>query len=572
MGNAGRAEGAGSASGERGRSSHVRDGVDEGVVSGQETGSAIDGPVRTFDVRSMMTRGDRVLYWALTLALVAALTLFATHWARVPEWSTRPWTFAVLTGLLVMFLGQFLRSWTHLPAMARPVPPDPPGQLRIALITTVVPDAEGLDMLEATVEAMVAVRIPHDVWVLDEADDEAVRELCERLGASHFSRAGRDDLNTPGGPLRAGTKYGNVNAWLRSVGFESYDVVAAFDPDHVPLPEFLERTLGYFRDPGVGFVQAAQVYYNQPAGFVARGAAEETYAYYSSTLASGFGSGYTVMVGCHNVHRVSALREIDGLAPHDADDLLTALHYDAAGWRGVYVPEILAAGLTPVSWRGYLVQQRRWSRSVLDIKLRHLPRLWSRLRPPTRVFALLQGASYPVESLLPPLGILLLGWMLVSGETTVLSRLIGHPFLLLLLALAAIDVFRQRFYLDPERERGLHWRGGILRAAKWPFVAWGLVEALVGRGRRYEITGKRGRVRRGAPLLVVHLATAAALASAYVAALLGGGITHWSLHLWAPLIAGVSAAIFLSGIGHAPPAFDRDILESWRARTRSGSA
>ena len=36
----------------------------------------------------------------------------------------------------------------------------------------------------------------------------------------------------------------------------------------------------------------------------------------------------------------------------------------------MYVPEVLAVGLTPTSWTGYMRQQARWTRSVLDIKLR----------------------------------------------------------------------------------------------------------------------------------------------------------------------------------------------------------
>ena len=48
-------------------------------------------------------------------------------------------------------------------------------------------------------------------------------------------------------------------------------MIAAFDPDHVPEAEFLSAVLGYFDDPSVGYVQAAQAYYNQAASFIARG-------------------------------------------------------------------------------------------------------------------------------------------------------------------------------------------------------------------------------------------------------------------------------------------------------------
>ena len=91
------------------------------------------------------------------------------------------------------------------------------------------------------------------------------------------------EYQAPSGPYAARTKHGNYNAWLDRVGFSHYDLLVAFDPDHVPDRHYLTQTLGYFVDPRIGYVQASQAYYNQRASFIARGAAEETYAYYSST-------------------------------------------------------------------------------------------------------------------------------------------------------------------------------------------------------------------------------------------------------------------------------------------------
>jgi cellulose synthase/poly-beta-1,6-N-acetylglucosamine synthase-like glycosyltransferase len=505
-----------------------------------------------------MDRRDRAAFALLSLALLVALGGFGRHWSTVPEWATRPLAMSALTGVLVLFVAQYLQAWTTLPAMRRPLPPPPPDGLRVALATTFVPGSESLAMLRTTLEAMARVDYGPDVWVLDEGGDPAVEVLADSCGARYFSRAGRPEWNAAVGPLRTRTKYGNVNAWLREVAFDRYDVVAAFDPDHIPEPEFLERTLGYLSDPSIGFVQAAQVYYNQEASLVARGAAEETYAYYSSTLMAGWGLGYTVMVGCHNLHRVEALKEVGGLAAHDADDLLTALRYAATGWKGVYVPEVLAKGLTPVGWASYMVQQRRWARSVFDLKLRHLPALWRRLPRPARTFGLLQGAAYPIEALLPPLAAALLVFVLITGQTSVLSRLVGQEFLLLLLALAGIDVFRQRFYLLPRTERGLHWRAGLLRAAKWPAVLWGLAAALVGHRPAYEITVKGDWLPRGARWLLPHLGVGLAVGGAYAAAVIGGRVEHWSLHLWGPLVALGSVALFLSSFRPRPPAFDPD--------------
>ena len=241
---------------------------------------------------------------------------------------------------------------------------------KVAVVTSFVPGAEPLDMLEQTLKALTSLQYPHDTWVLDEGDDQRVKALCQRVGARHFSRDKFSHYQGNEGNFQSRSKHGNYNAWLTEIGFEHYEIVTVFDPDHVPEPTFLLHVLGYFDDPTIAYIQAPQAYYNQKAGFIARGAAEETYAYYSSVQMASYGLGYPIIVGSHNTHRVAALKAIGGFSAHDAEDLLVTLSYRASGWQGVYVPDILASGLTPVDWSGYLRQQRRWARSVLDIKFR----------------------------------------------------------------------------------------------------------------------------------------------------------------------------------------------------------
>src|SRR5260370_35750103 len=85
------------------------------------------------------------------------------------------------------------------------------------------------------------------------------------------------------GVFASRSKHGNYNAWLQEIGFENYDILIAFDPDHVPVPEYASAVLGFFEGPQDAYAQAPQVYRNQSASLVAPGAAERTYAYSSPT-------------------------------------------------------------------------------------------------------------------------------------------------------------------------------------------------------------------------------------------------------------------------------------------------
>ena len=238
----------------------------------------------------VLGRRDIAPFLVLASASMGALGYIAWYWLFGESRSAENpllWLTAALFFPSVIF---YELRFLALPLMVRPRHLPPADGLRVAAVTTFVPEAEPLEMLEETLCALVAMDYPHDTWVLDEGDWPDVKALCEQYGALHFSRKNRPEYQTAEGRLRSQTKHGNYNAWLDAVGFDSYDIVASFDPDHIPDRRFLIETLGYFNDARVGYVQAAQVYYNQGASFIARGAAEETYAYYSSLMMSAYAS------------------------------------------------------------------------------------------------------------------------------------------------------------------------------------------------------------------------------------------------------------------------------------------
>jgi hypothetical protein len=509
--------------------------------------------------RAVFTPGERAGFAALTALASLCGLWFLGSWLARPEWRTHPATLALVTALLGGALAPSMARWLILPRMRRPLPMEPEPGRAVAVIATFVPDTESFEMLAATLRGMVAIAYPHDTWVLDEGDDPRVKDLCGSLGAHHFSRRGVPRYQAEDGPFRARTKYGNVNAWLDAVGFRRYEMVACFDPDHAPRPGYLHRVLGYFRDPSVGYVQAAQVYYNQAASFIARGAAEETYGYYSTDQMA-TSAAYTILTGCHNTHRVAALEQLGGFAAHDADDLLLTLRYRSAGWRGVYVPEVLAEGLTPVDWGGYLRQQRRWARSVLDIKLRVFPRLARALPRSARLTGLAHGLAYLLEGLLPlaALGVLL--HLLLAVDRPVLPALLSPGSLAFAGALGLCMLFRQRFFLRPERERGVHARAALLRYAKWPHFVLALWDVLRDRRPDYFVTPKGDTRGRRDAILWQHLVVAVLLAVAAWARVSVGPPPDPALVVVTGGLVAVSVGLFASQYVRFPPPFDPALL------------
>jgi len=515
------------------------------------------------------SRSDTAIYAALTTLHVVVVSWVAfLLFTNLDGKLRRVVMVVVITSLVIDLLFWELR-WISLPLMRVPVPRPARDGWRVAAVITFVPGTESIDMLEQTLAAVTRVRYPHDTWVLDEGAEATVRRLSDTYGARYFTRHGRPEYQQPTGSFRARTKYGNLNAWMQEHGATGYDLVTVFDSDHIPRPEYYDRVLGYFDDPRIAYVQPAQAYYNQGASFIAAAAAEETYAYYSSLQMIGFGMGYPIIVGCHNTHRVSAITDIGGFPAHEADDLVMTLQYRSAGWRGVYVPEILARGLTPADWRSYLTQQRRWARSVLDCKLRVFPTLASRLPTAERLLQYVHGLYY-LRGPLVAVQLALLAVALLLGVTPVVPGVgVLQSVAVLLFSIMACDFFRQRFFLDPGTEQGIHWRSRFVEIVKWPAFLMATVDVARNAYGTYTTTPKSTHADRATRFALVHGVVFVALGGAWIVDLQRGPSAFIPLHLAIVTLLSASLAALWTALRPAPPAWDPALRQRWNEVTPS---
>src|SRR5215475_1214312 len=340
--------------------------------------------------RPVASIGERCVLTGLVLANAVTAVVFIAWLMRPEHWpgyaGSLPigllWTarvgFVLVIAVEVIRLLQNAAIWVYAFNAKDPVPVDPPIGWRVALLTTIVPGKEPVELVERTLRKMLQVAYcgPVDVWILDEGDDPEVRALAQRLGVRHFSRKGIAEYNQPHGEFRARSKAGNHNA-CRAEHEHRYDVVAQMDPDHVPLPCFLERTLGYFRDPDVAFVVAPQVYGNMYDNWIAHGASVQQYIFSGVVERGGNGLGAPLLIGTNHLYRPAAWAQIGGYQDSIIEDHLTGMRVQGtvnpatnSRWKGVYTPDVLAVGEGPTSWMDYFNQQKRWSYGIWEILLR----------------------------------------------------------------------------------------------------------------------------------------------------------------------------------------------------------
>lgn len=429
--------------------------------------------------RAPRVRGwERALLGLLLFLGVQSVVYFGIWWFRAEHVND-----AVLFTLLsfATWYGVFriMVGWYNAFHVEQPEVAPAREAISVAIFTTAAP-GEPYEMFVRTLAAARAIRYPHTTYLLDDTRDPRFAALAAEMGAVHLEL-----LDIPG------AKAGKINAALART---TEEFILVLDPDHVPFPQFFDRILGAFDDPEVGFVQVAQAYGNLRESFVARAAAEQTFAFYGPIMQGMHGTGTAVAIGANCTFRRAALESIGGHGIGLAEDLVTSIRLHARGWKSVYVPEVLSRGLVPSDLDSYLKQQLKWSRGVYEVLFREYPRAFRRLTWFQRISYFMIGSYYLVGLtalifLTVPLLYLLFGR---QPAAFLLSEYITHALPVGLFGMM-IYFFGQRWLCDPGRERGFHWRGMLLKIGAWSVYLQGLVLAVFNIAVPYIPTAKERR-------------------------------------------------------------------------------
>lgn len=218
---------------------------------------------------------------------------------------------------------------------------------------------EDLGIIRRTVEAAVAIEGRHHTWVLDDGRSDEVRDLAAELGARYVRRL-----------TSHGAKAGNIN---HALTLAKGDFFVVLDADFVPSPRFLLETVPFFVEENVAFVQTPQVYGNLHT-VISRGAAYMQSVFYRFVQPGRNRFNAALCVGTNVIFRRRAIDEIGGLyTDSKSEDVWTTLTLHEAGWRSVFIPDVLAIGDAPETVEAYSKQQLRWATGGFEILLKYNP-------------------------------------------------------------------------------------------------------------------------------------------------------------------------------------------------------
>lgn len=358
---------------------------------------------------------------------------------------------------------------------------------------------EPVELLQDTLTACLAMEYDDSdkvhIYLCDDAGRKEMQELAERLNVNYLAR----DEHT-------GAKAGNLNYAMRH---SKAPLIAVFDADMCPEPQFLISTVPYFLlDQGkkskrrlsgrVGYVQTPQQFRNADLFqrvFRAEALIPNEQDYFYRSLEPARNKTNSVIFGGSNTVLLrKAVEEAGGFVTESiTEDFATGIEIQKRGYICYAIPTPLANGLAPESLPSLIKQRSRWARGCIQAgrctnlltakgltfiqRLSHLTAVTYWYAPVKRLIYLAAPLLYAVFGItvmrcsfqqmlifwLPMyicavLGIKMLSDEMRTAKWTNIYELCLFPFLLLPVLAETIHIKKREFAVtDKSGDAGWHW-------------------------------------------------------------------------------------------------------------------
>ncbi|MFM1843557.1 MAG: hypothetical protein RLZZ490_2300, partial [Cyanobacteriota bacterium] len=179
----------------------------------------------------------------------------------------------------------------------------------------------------------------------------------------------------------AGAKAGALNFALRHTD-PAVELIAVVDADYQVNPNFLASLVGFFDDPGIGFVQTPHDYRHWQGNYYLRGCYWEYMSFFRLQLAGLNEWIASYIIGTMCITRKAAVEKVGGWAEWClTEDSELAVRIHGAGYRSLFLTESFGRGLIPDTFRDYKKQRLRWTMGPIQQLQRHwrlyLPKPWA---------------------------------------------------------------------------------------------------------------------------------------------------------------------------------------------------
>jgi cellulose synthase/poly-beta-1,6-N-acetylglucosamine synthase-like glycosyltransferase len=266
-------------------------------------------------------------------------------------------------------------------------------------VTVQLPLFNEMYVVERLVKAITEIDYPKErleIQVLDDSTDETVtiaQATVERYASKGF------DIHYIHRIDRTGFKAGALENGMKTA---KGSLIAIFDADFVPKPDFLRKLIHHFTDPIVGCAQMRWSHINGSYNLLTRLQTIMLDGHFVVEQTTRNRSGnFFNFNGTAGIWRREAIL-MSGGWQHDTltEDTDLSFRAQLMGWRFVYLLDEEAPAEIPVEINAFKAQQRRWAKGVLQVWFKLYKRIWGSplpLRVKLEMFFRLTGnISYPL--------------------------------------------------------------------------------------------------------------------------------------------------------------------------------
>jgi len=269
------------------------------------------------------------------------------------------------TGITVM-VGTYAVNWCILAVISigkKVKPPSAPVVHEWPTVSIHLPIYNERSVVSRLLNSCVQLDYPREkleILVIDDSNDDTTEIV--RAYSARFP----DLVKIIRRHSREGFKAGALQEALsRSQG----DFIAIFDADYVPPRDFLRRMIPYlYVSNEIAFVQARVGHLNSHSTWVTKAVSLAIDGFFLVEQRARFAANLLPhFLGTSGVFRREAIEAVGGWSADTlVEDLDLSIRLQLAGWKHLYVPDVVCSGEVPPTISVFVRQQMRWAKGFSE--------------------------------------------------------------------------------------------------------------------------------------------------------------------------------------------------------------